>query len=251
MQTLRQIYRSNYAGENVVTTLTLEGGNWQPETEYIANNVFNTFTTNQSIVFGNGESRLEFDLVHIANHKAGLGGANKLQTYGCNGFYRDFTPDFLVAVGNDIVKEIAESGYCDNNIVYANGQHLLEYPNKFYLVPQNLAYDAGALAVYMACFDGHKKIFLMGFDHYDIIPGQINEVVNNVYKNTNGYLNTDDRQNHVFWHKTLLQVMTTYTDVEFVRVMPTPNWVCSSEYISLPNFRQIDMSTFVTEADIG
>ena len=107
MQKLKQLYRSSYAGENVITQLTYENGEWNPETEMVPNQVFNTFTTTQALAIGNGRSRLEFDLTHIARHKGGLLGADRLQTYGCNALYRDFTPDFLVAVGNDIVKEIA------------------------------------------------------------------------------------------------------------------------------------------------
>jgi len=192
MQKLKQLYRSSYPGENVITQLTYENGEWHPTTEMVPNQVFNTFTTTQALVIGNGESRRDFDLTHIANHTGGLLGSNRLQTYGCNALYRDFTPDFLIAVGNGIVKEIAESTYTAENIVYANGQHVIDYPGKFYLIPQNVAFDAGSLAVYLACFDGHKKIFLMGFDGYDEAGH-----VNNIYKDTNGYpASTEDKMYH-------------------------------------------------------
>jgi len=227
MQILKKIYRSSYPGEEVITSLTYEGGEWKPETEHVPNSVFNTYTTTQAIAIGNGESRLGFDLRHIAEHKGGLFGANRLQSYGCNALYRDFTPDFLVAVGDTIIEEIANSGYCDNNIVYAHGEHLLDYPSKFYLIPQNVSYDAGALAAYMACFDGHKKIFLMGYDGY--YTGL--ESVNNVYKDTNGYPESIHQQDNAFWQMTLGHVMGTYTDVEFVRVMPTANYIVSDDFL--------------------
>jgi hypothetical protein len=246
MQKLKQLYRSSYPGENVITQLTYENGEWNPTTEMVPNQVFNTYTTTQALVIGNGETRLEFDLTHIANHKGGLFGANRLQTYGCNALYRDFTPDFLIAVGNEIVKEIAESGYSNNGIVYANGQHVIDYPGKFYLVPQNIAFDAGSLAVYLACFDGHKKVFLMGFDGYDAAGN-----INNVYKNTNGYPASTDDQNETFWNLSLSTVMDTYPDVEFVSIMPTEKWYVHDMFDSKPNFRQINYRDFVLEADIG
>jgi hypothetical protein len=246
MQKLKKIYRDSYGGENVVTSLTYENHDWTPVTEFVPNSVFNAYTTTQAIAIGNGESRLQFDLNHVTNHKAGFGGADKLQSYGCNGLYRDFTPDFLVAVGDKIIDEIAKSGYTKNNIIYAHGEHILKYPGKFYLIPQNISYDAGALAVYMACFDGHKKVFLMGYDGYDV-PSAIN----NVYKDTVGYPNSSEKQNSAFWSGTLHSVMTTYSDVEFVRVMPTKTWWAPDNLAALPNFRQIDFRDFVLEADIG
>ena len=40
-------------------------------------------------LIGNGESRKGFDLTKLKNH---------IKIYGCNGLYRDFTPDGLVSV---------------------------------------------------------------------------------------------------------------------------------------------------------
>ena len=248
MQKLKQIYRSNYAGENIITNLTLSGGEWNPETEFVPNQVFNTYTTTQAVAIGNGESRLTLDLFHIERHKGGLFGANKLQSYGCNALYRDFTPDFLVATGNEIIEEIANSGYCADNIVYTNADSVLKYPGKFYLVPQNIPYDAGALAVYLACFDGHKKIFLMGYDNY---YGTDGDIMNNVYKNTAGYPAHTDRDNGVFFEISLGEVMKTYSDVEFVRVMHIESHDIPASWNPLPNFRQITYNDFILEADIG
>ena len=246
MQKLKQIYRSGYGGENVVTSLTYENADWTPVTEFAPNSVFNTHSTTQAIAIGNGESRLGFDLKHIANHKAGIGGADRLQSYGCNALYRDFTPDFLIAVGKDIIEELSTKDYLSNNIVYVHGEHILGYPGKFYLIPQNVSYDAGSLAVYMACFDGHKKVFMLGYDGYDVAGP-----VNNVYKDTNAYLAATDQQHGQIWIKALKNVMLTYGDVEFVRVMPEASYWCPSDFDSLANFRQIGFRDFVLEADIG
>ena len=246
MQKLKKIYRDSYGGENVVTSLTYTDTEWVAVTDYVPNAVFNTHSTAQAIAIGNGESRSTFDLQHIANHKAGLGGADRLQSYGCNALYRDFAPDFLIVVGEEIAKEVALSDYPSTNLVYAHGEHVIEYPGKFYLIPQNISYDAGAIAAYMACFDGHKKVFLMGYDGYEKVSA-----VNNIYKDTNGYPVTGTEQNQAFWTKSLKVVMTTYDDVEFIRVMPMSSYWCPPDWESLPNFRQIGFRDFVLEADIG
>ena len=44
--------------------------------------------------------------------------------------------------------------------------------------------------------------------------------------------------------------MKTYTEVEFIRVMPNANWYCPDAWKYLPNFRQIDFREFVTEIDL-
>lgn len=227
MQTIKQIYRANYAGEDIVTELVLSGNEWTPVTEYITNSVFNIHTTTQAVAIGNGPSRHKFNLDLIARHKGGLFATNKLQTYGCNYLYQEFRPDFLVAVDAEKVKNISESGYCADNIVYTNAQYMLEYPGKFYLTPQNPAFDAGSLAAYLAAFDGHQKVFLLGYDGY-----------------------TDDSQD-AFWVKTMFQVVTAYSNTEFVRIMPTEKYSCSNQLKRLANFRQISMNDFVLEADIG
>lgn len=227
MQKLKQIYRSTYAGESIVTELNLSDNQWEPVTEFVPNSVFNTHVTTQAIAIGNGPSRLGFDLGHIARHRGGLLAKDKLQSYGCNYLYQEFTPDFLVAVDKEKVNTIAESGYCDDHIVYTNAQYLMEYPGKFYLTPQNPAFDAGSLAAYLACFDGHSKVFLLGFDGYS------------------------DSAEDTFWVKTLLAIMETYSAVEFVRVCPTAKYICTAELQRRTNFRQISFRDFVLEADIG
>jgi hypothetical protein len=90
-----------------------------------------------------------------------------------------------------------------------------------------LCFSAGSLAAYLACFDGHQKVFLLGYDGYT------------------------EASEDVFWVKTLTEVIDTYPMVEFVRVCPTKNFACSTELIRRLNFRQIDFRGFVTEADIG
>jgi len=246
MQKLQQIYRSSYSGESIVTSLTLENNQWMPETEAVQNQITNTHTTGQAIAIGNGESRAGFDLKYIANHQGGVLAVDKLQSYGCNALYRDFTPDFLVATGTDIIAELANSTYVNDNIVYTNAQHIVEYPGKFYLTPQNPAFDAGAIAAYLACFDGHTKVFLLGYDSdHDMGP------VNNIYKDTAGYApSTQQQDNGKFWAKTLSMVINTYPDVDFIKVMPTKDYWMHEDLAKLPNLRQVDFRGFVLEADI-
>ena len=65
--------------------------------------------TSKVVCLGNGESRLGIDLSDLKQ---------KVEVYGCNALYRDFTPDRLVCVDIEMSHEIYRSGYCLDNIVY-------------------------------------------------------------------------------------------------------------------------------------
>ena len=160
MKKIEKLYRSNYVGEDVITNMTYTGGSWEYSREKISNGITNNQISNKAIIIGNGTSRLGMNLNLIKNHRGGLLASGALQSYGCNALYRDFSPNFLVATGDDIVKEIADSGYADDNIVYASAYDILDYPGKFYLIPQDPGWNAGTIATYMACFDGHEKVYL-------------------------------------------------------------------------------------------
>ena len=55
---------------------------------------------------GNGQTRSSVDLIKLRPHG---------KIYGCNGLYRDFTPDVLCSVDGPMMHEIYQSGYADNN----------------------------------------------------------------------------------------------------------------------------------------
>ena len=245
MQKLKKIYRSEYNGENITVRSWWENNQWNYAQEKIDNAVINNQTSKRAVVIGNGDSRKNYELFLLKNHHAGPAGANAVQTYGCNALYRDFDPTFLVATGPIICQEIANSGFCHDRIVYANAEIVAQYPGEFYLIPQDLHYNAGALAAYLACFDGHEKVYLMGFD-----CGAGENYNNNMYADTNGYAPINQNYSDELWVKTLVHVMETYNEVEFVRVMPTAGWYCPDAWRGLSNFRQITYREFVTEIDL-
>ena len=245
MKSITKQYRTSYAGETVITNMTYEGGNWNYQRENVPNAVTNNQISNRAVVIGNGESRQGFNLNLLKNHRGGLLGSAAVQTYGCNALYRDFAPQFLVVTGDEIVKEIADSDYCGDHIVYAGSKDILDYPSKFYLTPQDPSWNAGAIAAYLACFDGHRKIYLIGFDGVDTASSGYN-----IYKGTRGYADPVYGFNENFWVQSMMAVFTTYSDVEFVRVMPTADYRIPEPWKYLVNFRQIDYRQFAIEADL-
>lgn len=246
MLQLSRKYRRDYTGEDIIVERKHEGRVWHDTTETVPNQITNNQISDRAVVIGNGVSRLDFDLQHLKT-KSGLLGSKTVQTYGCNALYRDFVPDFLVATGNNgIIEEVANSSYINDNIVYTNNLHLLEHPGKFYLIPYDPYADAGTAAAYIAAFDGHKKIYLLGFDGHTADGHN-----NNVYADTNGY---DSKwEFEVEGNKFInnrVQLLNTYRDVDFVWVTPWGRNIIPEALKWCQNHRQISYRDFVLECDL-
>ena len=227
MYTIEQKFRASYAGEDITTILKFENGQQPPVKEWVANNVFNNYVTTQAIVIGGGETSFRRNLLtKIKNHRGGLLSANKLQTYGTNDTWKHIKCDFLVALSDANVKPIVDAGYCNDNIVYTSSNMILDYPGKMYLVPQDPPWNSGAIAAYLAAFDGHKKVFLLGFE-------------------------ADSGIDKPFWVKSAKIVFDTYPETEFVYITDQAAGLIPTEWDGSSNVRHIDLDTFIKEADIG
>jgi len=249
MQQIKELYRNNYIGEDVIREMSYSGGEWIKTIENIPNSVQNNQTSGKAVVLGNGPSRTElhpelFNL--LKNHKGGLLASAAVQTYGCNAIVRDFIPDFVVA-NDELAAELVNKGYCDQTIIYGTAQMVLAYPGKFYYVPQNPNWNMGAIAAYLACFDGHKTVYLMG---HDLHSGH-DEYHMNVYTDTNGYPKTKSKTTEPYFELSLKNVMNLYDKVDFVRVSPTKNYYMPDSWKYQLNLRQITFREFVIEVDLG
>jgi hypothetical protein len=246
MLKLNKLYRRFYRGEDIVVERTYKNGIWHDTTENVSNAVINSQISNQAVVIGNGPSRLElFKLDLLKKHRGGLLGSRKLQTYGCNALYRDFTPDFLIARGNGVTDEIAKSKYTENNIVYTDSIHLLEYPNKFYLIPYDPYTDAGTTAAYIAAFDGHNRVYMIGFDGQDTANFNYN-----VYAGTTHYDAKDATVLDNKWIKDRATLFRTYNETEFIRVTKKATEPVPEEWKYYSNFRTVNLNQFVREVDL-
>jgi hypothetical protein len=245
MLKLNKLYRKGYTGEEIIAKRYLENGIWTTVTERVPSNVTNNQISNRAVVFGNGQGRTTFDPKHIINHKSGLLGADTLQTYACNAFYRDYTPDFLVVTDRRIASEIVDKKYTDNNIVYTRVDVTLEFPKKFYLIPHDVYADAGTTALYLAAFDGHQRIYMLGFDGQDTSGHN-----NNIYAGTTGYDPIKFNVSDAKWINNQLTVFNTYNDVDFVHVSETGRATIPEAWKYCTNLRRISYRDMVLEADL-
>jgi len=126
----------------------------------------------KAFIIGNGPSRKEFDL-------------NKLKdevTFGCNALYRDFHPNWLVAIDNKIIQEIKESDYDILRCIFPVEEERWEPAD--YIPDRRARSNAGMNACIEAIRKGFDTLYLLGFDfmiaHRDYAEG-------NLYDGTNGY----------------------------------------------------------------
>jgi len=257
MEIIKKIYRKDVAGEDVSTVGLYIDAQWTYQKEFIPLSVEYQPVSDKAVVIGNGMSRQDFNLKlclpwrettawgEQTEWKPALHQVKKFNTYGCNALYRDYKVDFLIAAGDEFIKEIAVNEYSANNIVYASKFHLTKYPGVFKYIPQDPNWNAGAVAAYMAAFDGHKKVYMLGFDGIDN-PTDIY----NVYAGTPSYPAKTDGILEDFWVLSLENLMKTYSDTEFIRVAPARTFRSPEAWKYLLNYRVIDFRDFVLEADV-
>ena len=139
-------------------------------------------------IIGNGENRLNFNMLKLDGYKI-----------GCNASYRDHDLDCLVAIDKRLVTEALASGF--KNDIYTRSEWMRNFINSPNVkeVPKlpyvgNLREDSqwhwgtGCSAANLAATMDPDEIHLWGFDLWDN-----NQKINNVYKGTNNYKTENDK----------------------------------------------------------
>jgi hypothetical protein len=184
----------------------------------------------RAFVLGNGVSRQGVNL-HQLRH---LG-----KIYGCNALYREFTPDVLIATDKPIAEQIQNSGYSQQHRFYTRkpigGLGALPLDKKYY------GYSSGPNAVGVAVQDGHRLVYLVGFD---MGPTEDN-TFNNMYADTEFYKKIGSNPTYTGnWIKQLLTVMSDYPFTQFIRVYGKTT-AKIPELESVPNLEHLDLATFL------
>jgi hypothetical protein len=219
---------SDYNGEEIVANLIIKGGKKTEERVWMPRTVFNDPVGKDAFIIGNGRSRKDFDLNQLPP-----------DVYGCNALYRDYKPNFLIVVDRFMYKEVTESGYDQNNIVYTNHNCMTKFGGKSHLIPSNPHRGAGATATHVAIHDGHTNLFMLGFDCGE------DGANNNIYVNTVNY-NNDATVVHVtVWDRQVSDVMDKHPDVTFTFVEGNQ----SSLITSKPNYKSINYKGLAKHID--
>ena len=216
-------YRKDYVGEFVITGASWAGGKKRVQREWIANPIENHHISGRAACIGTAFDKNEFDYRILQNHRGGLLGTKKLQTYGVGEIALEMRLDFAVEKDRDVLFKLIETNYYKQNTIYTSPKFCFEYPGVFYNIPYNPVMLDVCLLPYLAAFDGHQEIFLLGYNK-----------------------NSDIGQSS--WSAQIKQIMDVYSGVKFFYVgaesgMPD-NW---KDNVNVTN---LTYREFVTYADI-
>ena len=183
-----------------------------------------------AFVLGNGLSRQHLNLAHLKNCG---------RIYGCNALYREFTPDVLVATDRPIAETIQKSGYALKNRFYT--RRPIEGLGANQVIKQYHGFSSGPNALSIAAKDGHRLIFLLGFDMGPTAENKFN----NIYADTEYYKTSD--ANPTFtgnWVKQICQIVKDHPTVRFCRIYGETT-AKIPEFDEFKNFEHQDLSAFL------
>ena len=156
-------HRRDYDGEFVIVETRLTDGQSQQIREWIANPIANHHTSGRAAVIGSRAQQDKFSHGRLQRHRGGLLGQRRLQTYGTGDLWQDMTFDFFVTTDRDSTAAMAKDAYDQRCTVYTTARLCMDNPGRFYLIPYLPQLDALALPVYLAAFDGHAEVFMLGY----------------------------------------------------------------------------------------
>lgn len=186
-----------------------------------------------AFVVGNGISRTEIDLTKCKQNG---------KVYGCNALYRDFDPDYLIAVDTKMIIELTNAKYQMKVPVWTNRNKAFEkFPNLNYFEPSK-GWSSGPTALHKASEDGHDIIYILGFDYLG--TGEDNQKVNNVYAGTYNYKKKQDRATyHGNWLKQTVATIRSNPKKRYIRVTTDKPFI-PKDFANLGNLEHITLEVF-------
>lgn len=194
---------------------------------------------NTAFVLGNGTSRASLELKNLPG---------KGTIYGCNALYRDFDPDFLIAVDTKMILELNKAGYQHKVPVWTNQNRAYAKFTGFNYFNPSKGWSSGPTALWKASEDGHKRIYIFGFDY----KGLENDTkVNNLYADSFNYKKSHERATyHQNWLKQTVITIQRFSDVDYFRITAENGEYIPNEFSNLPNLNHISMEEFKDFYDI-
>lgn len=182
----------------------------------------------RSFVLGNGLSRLNIKLHELSKYG---------KTYGCNALYREFTPDYLVAVDVKMILEIEKTGYQKSHEVWTNPNAKFKSFNGFKYFSPSLGWSSGPTALHLASTHSPTEVYILGFDYVGS-----KGLFNNVYADSFNYKkSTDTATYHGNWERQTEHLIKTNKHIKYFRLVEDtyydPGW-------NYPNFRHMNYKEF-------
>ena len=216
-------YRSDYAGEFVILESKWSGGKKSETREWIPNPIENQHISGRAACIGSPVDRSAFDYTRLARHRGGLLSSKKLQTYGVGDIALEMRLDFTVETWTEQLAVITESGLQQDSVIYTTSKNCIRNPGEFYLIPHRPQITDLATVVYLAAFDGHREIFLLGYN-----------------QETNGGRDT--------WINDLVNIFKTYP-VDFYLIGQSSNM--PDVWLDCANVRTMNYRDWISYCDIS
>lgn len=186
---------------------------------------------NPAFIIGNGRSRLRLNPESLLN---------KGIVYGCNAQYREYEPHHLVAVDVKMVNEIISSGYHKTHSVWTNPNKGIHSKANLNFFQPHKGWSSGPTALWFAATQGHKDIYIFGFD-YQGLDGKFN----NVYADTFNYKRSSDQATYFGnWLSQTERVIKEFSGTRFIRVIEEGSFIPDKLKDALNNLVHITYKDF-------
>jgi hypothetical protein len=216
-------FRSEYSGEFIILESRWSGGKKQQTREWVPNPIENHHISGRAVCIGSDLDSWRFDYTRLQRHRGGLLGSKKVQTYGTGEISQKMRLDFAVVPESEKLQPLIDSEYSVNNIVYTTARNCILHPGQFYLIPYSPRLVDLALLPYLAAFDGHQEIFLLGY--------------------------TDEiTANSTAWESNIQSVFTAYPGVKFYLVGGKNN--IKTNWLEHANVNYMDYREFISYCDV-
>ena len=186
-----------------------------------------------AFVVGNGCSRGQIDISKLASHGT---------VYACNAAYRDFFPDYLVAVDKKMVLEIVEESHYPRSKVWTNAATNVNHINGINYFEPCRGWSSGPSALLLASDHGHEAIYILGFDYHGLDNNTKN---NNVYAGTRNYRPVTALPTFCGnWLNQTHTVLQEFPKVKYIRVASDEQFM--PEWKNVENFQHMSIDAFKT-----
>ena len=217
-------YRTEYSGEYVITNTVFKGGRKEQTREWIENPINVTTSNHRACCIVPSQNPSPIPMVRIEQHRGDLLGRNRMQLYAIEEVWEEMNADFLIVMGQERLDEIKVNKYQVDHVVYTSAGLCIKNPGDFYLLPMGVMMLPPALVIWLACFDGHKDIYLYGYEQTDV-TGKV----------------------QIKLLAQIQDIMKTYSDVTFHHVT---NNATHDLWRQCINCRTLSTREFITECDI-
>ena len=175
-----------------------------------------------AFVLGNGTSRKSIDPQKLKENGT---------VYGCNALYREFDPDYLVAVDVKMVNEINKNNYQHSHTVWTNYNRTYKDYSGFNYFEKSKGWSSGPTALWLASQHEHTEIYILGFDYQGLKNGRL---LNNLYADTKNYKKSNETATfYGNWLRQTEQTIKDHPHIRYYRVIASDNLIPKQ----LNNFR--------------